>query len=340
MRIGIIGAGISGLAAARTLRSLGNDVVIFEELNQVGGRIATEQLAPYIFDTGTTSFVPRGKSLENVMLHELNTAELIQVELPIYIHSFGRVSTGDLLKNADARYTYLSGNILLPKMLADGLQIRFQTRVEQLQRLPGNRYEVMDEEFDGVIVTLPIPYTRQLLATIGETRAFNNVRYRACISVMLGYDKPIGHLPYHALVDPEHRHPITWLSIESLKCPRRAPEGHTAMVAQLGPAYSVDHLDSTDEKILNETLAYIGRLYGNNFSNPIKYGMKRWQYSQPEITAQFENVNPPYKRVLIAGDSVIGGRTELAYESGIIAAKQLYQNISDGGRPPVNLRVV
>jgi hypothetical protein len=131
-----------------------------------------------------------------------------------------------------------------------------------------------------------------------------------------------------------------WLSIDSLKSPNRAPEGHTAIVAQLGPVYSADRLDASDQIILEEALAYIIRLYGKNFATPAASHITRWIHSQPESTALFENVNRASYRVLIAGDGIIGGRTELAYETGVRAAKQLYSTLSNQEYPPVDLKVL
>ena len=44
-RIAIIGAGIAGLACARTLRQAGHDVAVFEAEPSPGGRMATVQTA-------------------------------------------------------------------------------------------------------------------------------------------------------------------------------------------------------------------------------------------------------------------------------------------------------
>lgn len=90
MRVGIVGAGAAGLAAARELRGQGHAVVVFEKSRGFGGRIATRRVGPYTFDTGATSIAPRGKSIEQVMLHELDTSELILVEKPIYVHQRSR----------------------------------------------------------------------------------------------------------------------------------------------------------------------------------------------------------------------------------------------------------
>ena len=49
MKIAIIGSGISGLAAARTLNKIA-DITIFEKSRGIGGRIATRRAKPFTSD--------------------------------------------------------------------------------------------------------------------------------------------------------------------------------------------------------------------------------------------------------------------------------------------------
>jgi predicted NAD/FAD-dependent oxidoreductase len=202
------------------------------------------------------------------------------------------------------------------------VDIRFEQKIETLEKHPEGRYRLLGEEFDALILTPPIPQTAELLASIGEFRPINNVRFRSCLSVLMGFEKH-QEFKYHALIEPEQRHPMTWLSIESAKSPGRAPEGCTALVAQLSPSYSQNHYDSPDETIIRDTLQYVGRVLGPGWDALAVSDVKRWRFSQPEMTAMYETVNPPNSRILIAGDGVMGARVEYAYESGFRAAKQL-----------------
>lgn len=321
LRVCIVGAGISGLAAARSLKSAGHHAIIFEKANRVGGRVATRKIGDYVFDPGASSIAPRGHAIEQVMLDQLDTSDLIRIETPIYIHQGLRPSPMEGAK-AVTRYTYGAGNNQLAKMMAEGLDIRPNTQVESIEKTTVG-YRVLGEEFDAVILTAPIPQTAVVLWTLGESRPFANSRYRPCLSVMLGFAKLPPTVKYHALLEPEQRHPLMWLSLESLKSPGRAPEGKTAMVAQMSPAYSLKNFSATSERIIGDVLDYIARLYGDNWNQPEVADVKRWKYSQPESVSLFETVNDPKQRIIVAGDGVLAGRVENAYDSGVKAAALL-----------------
>jgi renalase len=321
VKVGIVGSGVAGLAAARLLSQAGHDVVVWERSDHVGGRVETVAIEGYVFDPGATSIAPRGMAIEHVMLHELDTSHLLRVEEPIYTHEALRVIPGDPSRNA-ARYTYDEGNACLPKLLAEGLDVQLNRQVEEITR-SGQSFVVFDEACDALILTAPIPQTSVLLWTLHESRPVANAKYRSCIAVMLGFAQPAPDVHYHALLDVEQRHPLTWLSLESVKSPKRAPEGCCAMLAQMGPSYSLMQYNKADQEIIDDVLIYLQRLYGAGFQQPIVAQVRRWKYSQPEMVAQFETVNPPSARLILAGDGLMAGRVESAFESGVKAARLL-----------------
>ncbi len=320
MKVAIVGAGVAGLAAGRTLDQAGHEVVLFEKSRGPGGRLATRRVDDFVFDTGATSIAPRGLGIERVMLQELDTSELVEVEKPIYTHVNLRSMPGDPTRNKVPRYTYRPGGNHLAKLLAQNLDVRTNTTVDHLSRQDG-KYEVEGQLYDRVILTAPIPQSSLLLWSLGESRPVANARYRSCLTIMLGYDKPLVDVPYHALIDVEQRHPLTWISLESVKSPGRAPEGQTAMVLQMSPAYSHSHYQTEDEKVLKDVLAWIRQLYGAEFAEPVAVDTKRWKYSQPETVAVFESVNRHHNGIILAGDGLTAGRIEKAFESGLMAAR-------------------
>ena len=95
------------------------------------------------------------------------------------------------------------------------------------------------------------------------------------------------------------------------------------MVAQMGPTYSNYAFDHPDDRIIQDAVVDVTRLYGKRFCAPEVAEVVRWKFSQPEVTVSFEAVNPAGTRVLIAGDGVAQGRVEHAYESGLRAAREV-----------------
>jgi predicted NAD/FAD-dependent oxidoreductase len=293
-------------------------LVLFEKNKRAGGRVSTFSQDGFTWDTGATSITPRGKSIERAMLHELDASELVKIEKPIYLHEALRVVPSKV--TAD-RYAYRNGLATLPRMLAEGLDIRFDTQVEEIQR-EGKGYRMLDESFDAVILTPPIPRTSPLLWGLDESRPMASVFYRSCINVALGYATPLPPTNYYALLDPEQRHPMTWLSLESVKSPARAPEGGAAICLQYSPQFSLDSYQHPDEQLVSTAIFFVEKLYGEAFRHPVSSTVKRWKYSQPESLAGFDEVNPEGTRLFIASDALLGGHIEDAFEVGVkIAAR-------------------
>lgn len=322
MRVAVIGAGISGLAAARTLRAGGCAVTVYERSSHTGGRILTHRDGPFTFDLGATSVAPRGRALEHVVLQELDQTGLTKLTAPIYTHISLRVEPGDAAKNRIERYVYEAGMDQLPIRLQDQLDIRYCDGISQIER-SGDGYRVAGEDYDAAVVALPAPEAHLLIEPVNGRQSLGHITYRPCLAVSLGYMTPNPNVPYHALIEPEQRHPLTWLSLESKKCAGRAPEGGCAMVAQMSPEFSRLHMEDVDPSIVQATTQYLVRLYGEEFAQPVVSHVHRWVYSLPENLGMFDSVNHPGSRLMVAGDGLMGGRVELAYESGYQAAKLL-----------------
>jgi len=290
--------------------------------SKVGGRVSTRTEGGYIWDTGATSIAPRGKQIEQVIQHELDTTGLVKIEKPIYLHEGLRIRPGH--SPGAIRYTYTDGNVTLATRLADGLDVRLSQQIEEIER-QGSGYRLLEEEFDALILTPPVPQIAMLLWPLGESRPMANVHYRPCLSVLLGYRTTLPATPYHALLDVEQVHPMTWLCLESAKSPGRAPEGQTAMVAQMSAAYSHTHFDQEDQAIVQSVAGYVARLYGSEFASPTSHNVIRWKYSQPESYASFEHVNRNGAKLMVASDGLLGGHVEDAYEIGTRTAELLVE---------------
>jgi predicted NAD/FAD-dependent oxidoreductase len=322
MRVGVVGAGIAGLAAARALVQGGCEAVVFESEAHAGGRCRTVSIGPYTFDPGATSIVPRGRPVERAMTQELDATDLVKIALPVYTHDGRRVYKGAGVP-ATSRYCYTPGIQRFAELLADGTDVRLGTTVSSIEKAD-HQYTVLGERFDALVVATPTPTSENLIATIGDQRKAYNTRYRSCLSVLLGYERDF-QAPYHAVVAEESAHPLHWLSIENLKVPGRAPEGCTALVVQMGPKYSKWNFDAPEPDVVADALVDVERVIGRGFDSPKVQAIVRWSHSQPDSVSGFETLNPPGTRLVIAGDGLEGGRIEHAYDSGIKAAKLLLE---------------
>jgi predicted NAD/FAD-dependent oxidoreductase len=321
MRAAIVGAGISGLAAGRALKQAGWDVRIFESNPIIGGRCETARIDGWTFDSGATSAAPRGGPLEQAITQELDTSDLVEIALPIYIHSGSRTTPGSISKNQTPRYCWASGFDRLPKLLAEGLDIHLESSVKQITE-SGQKVGLMGEEFDAAIVTCPLPQASALLGP-DSSRSIHRSQYRRTLSVMFGFESPfVG--PFHALIDPTQTHPMTWLSVETLKCPgARAPGGGTAVVAQMSRRYSKRRFSDSDEKICEETLIDVHRVLGEELGAPAVQAVKRFEFAMADQGTSFQMANPDGSRIVLAGDGVSRPRIESAYQSGLDAAKRV-----------------
>src|SRR6266850_4333816 len=103
----IIGAGISGLSCAWTLKKLGIDAVVLEESPRAGGVIRTEKINGYLLEWGPNSFQAAPRALE--MIEEIGLSEELLAPVPhspryVYVNGklrkfpFGPLSFGGMAR--------------------------------------------------------------------------------------------------------------------------------------------------------------------------------------------------------------------------------------------------
>jgi renalase len=337
--IAIIGAGMSGLAAAHALQDAGLTVTLFEQSSDVGGRAATRQQAGFIYDHGAQYIKEGAPSTMAWITERFWTPDLIDIPKPVWIFDgLGRIQEGDPQLNAEQKLNYRHGLTTLAKKMAEGLSLHLETRIVRVHQEPQS-WILYDEQnhtygsFDFLLITIPAPQANTLIMA---SQLLNNLQalisthlqqasYNPLISVMFGYHTHPAIRPYYALVNTDKKHAISWLAWEHEKSLERVPHDGGMLIAQMAPHYSHTHMDATDEAIIRDTTQYIVTLLQETLPSPIFTDVQRWRNALPatKVDAQTLNAITSSSRLAFCGDAFVGGRIHLALENGIMVSHQL-----------------
>ncbi len=335
--IAIIGAGISGLAAAHALQDAGHTVTLFEQSHDVGGRATTRKRDGFIYDSGA-QYIKGGTPVSTALITErFRTDDLLDIAKPVWIFdAHDHIQEGDPQQNADPKWTYRSGLIALAHRIAEGLDIRLATSISHLEQT-NNGWQLYDTignsvgTFERLLITIPAPQAVELIqfsqmATELQhniTAHLQKARYNPLLSVMLGYSPTPETRPYYALINTDKAHPISWLAWEHEKSPTRTPANTGLLIAQMAPQYSRDHWQKADAEIIHDVARKVTTLINENLPEPVLTDIQRWPYALPSEKADADALNAltiPYG-LAFGGDAFVGGRVHLALEHGIAVAQ-------------------
>ena len=80
MTVVVIGAGLSGLSAARTLQRSGQEVMVLEQASEIGGRVQTMDIDGYRVDRGFQVLLTAYQEAAEVWpKHEMDLLSLIHI---------------------------------------------------------------------------------------------------------------------------------------------------------------------------------------------------------------------------------------------------------------------
>jgi predicted NAD/FAD-dependent oxidoreductase len=211
MQIAIVGAGISGLTAARLLHDQGHRVVVFEKSRGPGGRAATRRMDDLEFDRGAQYFTARDAEFRRVVVawREHGLVEIWQGRI-------GRVSRGRLEPSTGSqeRIVGVPGMSAIGKHLAADLSVRAAIQVASPQRIEG-RWRLRSAtgealgNFDLVILAVPAPQAQTLLlpSAPGFAAQAGAVVYSTAWALMLAFATDPS-LPYDGLYLRWRRNPM------------------------------------------------------------------------------------------------------------------------------------
>lgn len=313
----IIGAGISGLTAARILTEQGLSVLVCEKSKGVGGRLATRRIKSASLDHGAQFFTARTDEFK-AAVSVWEQAGLVDE----WCRGFSQ-------EDGYPRYRVSGGMNALAKALAVDLEVAKRQRVSAI--VPGADYwsviydggSRLPDEAKAVVATAPVPQVLELMDsgavqldddTAAELQA---ITYHKVIAVLMRLDQS-PNLPAPGALQQPSDPTFTFVADNQVKGISEEP----AVTFHVSHQLSDDLWESTDREIVDSLSAQM-----ENYcrpARPLEAQVKRWRYAGP-ISATSKlcavaAVKPG--PLVIAGDGFGGSKVEGAFISGLAAAAE------------------
>lgn len=301
----VVGAGISGLLAARALRARGVPVVVVEKSRGFGGRLATKRVGAACFDQGAQYFTARSSRFSAAVAEWRDRG--VVAPWPGSTH----------------RLVAKPSMNALGKMLADGVEVRREWHVRSARRADGVWVLTADGRpplrAGRLVVTAPVPQSLALFDA-GQLppnllEELGTLRYAPCLALLVTLRGP-SDVPAEGVAPSGE--PIRWIADNTKK--GVAPGVPAAVTVHLGPAFSADHYEKTATELATRVLPAVQRWLGADVAD---VHVHRWKFSEPTTTHRAPSIWLPGLGVGFAGDAFGGPRVEGAALSGLDLADRI-----------------
>jgi predicted NAD/FAD-dependent oxidoreductase len=316
--VAIVGAGLAGLACAKTLAAHGVAARLLDKGRAAGGRMATRRVEldgqSYDFDHGAQFLTARG-SLFRATLEAAHSQPWPD----------------------DARRVGFPRMSSIPRALAQGLDLTVAREIVEVLGEPGawrlrhasaasvqrglRSGDALAEDgpFDAVVLAMPAPQAAKLLSAPAPHLAavLDRVVMAPCWTLMAAFAE---RLPLPDTMRMAGG-PIGWAARDSSKPGRNAE--HECWVVQAGPDWSRENLELSAAEAAKALLGAFAALAGGGLPLPLHTAAHRWRYALVETALGAPCLWDPALGLGAAGDWCIAARAEAAVESGAAMAALL-----------------
>lgn len=277
-RIAVIGAGLSGLLLAQSLKSRAQ-VVVYEKARGVGGRMSTRYADPYAFDHGAQCFTARTPAFQEFLKPFIDQSVVAEWRGRVVNLEAGLPETDRLWREP---HLVASPNMnSLCKALAEGLDIRRTVEIAPLSQKHDGRWLLHDKdggllgEYDLVISTAPPVQTINLFKeALPAAAPLREARLQGCYALMIGFNKRWDGSWIAARV---RDNPLKWISINSTKPGRDSTV--TSIVAHSRNDWAEEHIDDDVGAAQAYLLQQFEAVTGLSTAEAAYISTHRWRYA-------------------------------------------------------------
>ena len=307
----VVGAGISGVVAARTLVDAGLEVIVLDRGHRVGGRMASRQLDDRVADTGASYFTVNDPEFEaQVATWEQRGLARPWTDTFVVIDGDQRTN-----KSGPMRWSAPAGLRSLVEDLAVGLDVRSQT-VTAVR--PG--LEVDGVAAAAVVLAMPDPQARRLLdPSFGAEIAALDDPFAPVLALTARWPERTWDLDGAFVAnDPL----VAWIADDG----RRRGDDAPVLVAHSTSEFAAEHLDAPQEAAPLLALAVRDALGLD--AEPVSTHVQRWTFAKPTGRREAR---------FFLGDALVGlcgdawsdkPRVESAFRSGLDFAHALIARLT------------
>ncbi|WP_406625882.1 NAD(P)/FAD-dependent oxidoreductase [Acidovorax sp. SDU_ACID1] len=335
-RFAVVGAGMAGVACARTLAQAGHAVTVFEQALRPGGRTTAQESPCGSFDAGAQYFTVRDARFQRALDTVPGLCRPWSATTVRVLDAAGRVAAaapppGEPHWVATPAMDALVRTWAEPLAQAGQLLARTAvTRIERDSLRPGGwqvRTETLEGAtqvhagFDAVLLALPAPQAQALLEQSALAApwgpALAGVDIAPCWTLMLGFAQAVR--PGLTTLGPQWNaarsthHRIAWLARESSKPGRSQVERWTV---QASPAWSREHLQDDAARVQAKLLKAFSEVTGIR-AVPTHSEVRRWSYAQTQSPLGRPFLWDAATGLGACGDWCLGHRLEDAFVSGL-----------------------
>lgn len=302
-RIAIVGAGITGLTAARALRAAGFNPYVIDKGRRIGGRLATRiTRSGHSFDHGAqfvTATNPRFKALlEGAMMSGMAA---------VWHRRGGR-----------DRYVGHPEMVSLAAHIGRALKVNTGVEATGVEPGPNGTWRLSigqdDIVVDRLVLTVPPAQAAALLGKHPAAKEVASIAMEPCLALMAAFPDGMD-APFDWRQTPHAD--LAFIAHDGGK-PGRS--GGATWVAHASPRWSRANLEAEKEEIAALMLPMLCAEIGRSPEDVLVARGHRWRYARAVAPLGKTFITDPTETLFVGGDWCLGQRVECAWESGTAIA--------------------